>query len=262
MDTCIFHSVNSGLFFWQAGTGLLVDGIHDGREQGFSPMPDFLQRQLDARTGLFAHTSGVLFTHLHRDHFQREGLLHLMRSPVSPAVYGPELPEHRARIQPVSANTRRIWMGAGEILAQTTLHDGTVFRNDPHQSFLITLGRERFLTAGDGALTGRDAAEFLRAEGGPVDGAFVNLYQLASEDGQEFLRTLAPTRIFLIHLPFREDDAYHNRSLARQVARSLPPDLPPAEILPHMAWIDGRAAQWEAREKGGAEDDLSGIAQS
>lgn len=262
MDTCIFHSVNSGLFFWSVGTGLLVDGIHDGCEQGFSPMPDFLRRQLDARTGLFAHTSGLLFTHLHRDHFQRGGLLHLMKAPTHPAVYGPGLAENRARIQPVSSGACRIQMGSAEILAKNTLHDGTVFRKDPHQSFLITMGQERFLVAGDAALTPRDAEEFLQADSGPTDAAFVNLNQIASEDGQDFLRTLKPARIFLIHLPFREDDVYHNRSLARQTARRLPQDLPPVEILPHMAWIDGWTARWEEDGKGDMEDDLSGIAQS
>ena len=42
MNTCIFHSVNSGLYFWDGLAGLLVDGIHAGGEQGFSPMPAFL----------------------------------------------------------------------------------------------------------------------------------------------------------------------------------------------------------------------------
>ena len=260
MNTCIFHSVNSGLYFWDGMAGLLVDGIHAGREEGFSPMPEFLAGQLARGTGLFSHLDGVLFTHLHGDHFQRQGLLRLLGRPDPPAVYGPGLVENRASIRPIRPGMCRVQMAGAYILARDTVHDGARYRGDPHQSYLIRMGGETFFIAGDAALTAEDGAAFAGFYGGPVDGGFFNLYQLASPQGQDFLRILRPRRIFLIHLPFREDDQYRHRSLARQVARSLPGDLPRAEILPHMAWLDGKAAQWEPEERGGNSHALSGVA--
>lgn len=261
MNTCIFHSVNSGLYFWDGMAGLLADGIHDGPEQGFSPMPAFLAGQLAKHTGLFAHTDGVLFTHLHADHFQRSGLRRLMHDRPDLRIYGPGLPETYASVRPIRPGLCRVQMAGAYILAKDTLHDGAQFREEAHQSYLIRMGGETFFLAGDAALTLEDGAAFSGFYGGKVDAAFCNLYQLSSPEGQECLRLLRPGRIFLIHLPFREDDRYHYRSLARQAARALPKDLPPAEILPHMAWLDGKAAQWEPTEKGEEPHALSGIAQ-
>lgn len=262
MDTYLFHSVNSGLYFWDGMAGLLVDGIHDGQEQGFSPMPAFLSGQLARRAGLFAHTDGLLFTHLHRDHFQRAGMLRLLNRPESCSVYGPGLSESQASIRPIRSGMCRVQMAGAYVLAKDTVHEGEKFRQDRHQSYLIRMGGETFFIAGDAVLTAEDALAFDGFYGKEVEAGFFNLYQLAAPQGQEFLRILQPKRVFLIHLPFREDDRFHYRSLAWQVVRQLPQDLPPVEILPHMAWIDGRAARWDSRGKGEREDDLSGIAQS
>lgn len=261
MNTCIFHSVNSGLYFWDGMAGLLADGIHDGPEQGFSPMPAFLVGQLNRHRGLFAHTDGVLFTHQHPDHFQRSGLHRLMSAQEDLRIYGPGLPENRASVRPIRPGLCRVQMAGAYILAKDTLHDGRQYRNVAHQSYLICMGGETFFLAGDAVLSEEDGRIFSDFYGGAVDAAFLNLYQLSSPEGQAFLRLLKPRRIFLEHLPFREDDRYHYRSLARQVAKLLPDDLPTAEILSHMSWIDGKAAQWEPNEKGADLDALSGVAQ-
>lgn len=260
MNTRIFHSVNSGLYFWDGMAGLLVDGIHTGQEKGFSPMPAFLAGQLARHTGLFAHVDGVLFTHQHPDHFQRQGLHRLLDGPEPPCVYAPGLPENRASIRPIRPGMCRVQMAGAYILAKDTVHDGGKFRDTPHQSYLIRMGGETFFIAGDAALTAEDAAAFSGFYGGEVDGAFLNLYQLSSPRGQDFLRILRPKRLFLEHLPFKEDDRFHYRTLARQAARSLPAGLPRAEILSHMSWIDGRAAQWEPDQKGETGDALPGVA--
>ena len=241
MHTAMFHSVNSGLFFCDGKNGLLVDGIHQGREEGCSPMPDFLSLQLRKNTGLFAHLTGVLFTHLHHDHYDEEGLESLLHGRPDLPVYGPRLRRGGALVRPIRANLRTVRMGGAYILARDTRHDGARYREDPHQSYLIRMGGERFFVA--------------------VSAAFCNLYQLASPEGLDFLRALAPERIFLYHLPFQADDRYHYRQLARQAARACPADLPRPERLEHMAWVDGRAADWENIRKGAENNGLSGVAQ-
>lgn len=152
-------------------------------------------------------------------------------------------------------------MGGAYILARDTRHDGARYREDPHQSYLIRMGGERFFVAGDAALRRADAADFAGFYPEPVSAAFCNLYQLASPEGLDFLRALAPERIFLYHLPFQADDRYHYRQLARQAARACPADLPRPERLEHMAWVDGRAADWENIRKGAENNGLSGVAQ-
>ena len=155
MHTAMFHSVNSGLFFCDGKNGLLVDGIHQGREEGCSPMPDFLSLQLRKNTGLFAHLTGVLFTHLHHDHYDEEGLESLLHGRPDLPVYGPRLRRGGALVRPIRANLRTVRMGGAYILARDTRHDGARYREDPHQSYLIRMGGERFFVAGDAAQIGR-----------------------------------------------------------------------------------------------------------
>lgn len=240
MNTYIFYSVNSGLYLWDGKTGILVDCIHSGPEQGFSAMPVFLEKQLKEHTGLFSHVNGALFTHLHRDHFQRDGLAKLLDVPEPPQVYGPGLLETSAPVQMLRGGIFWVQFPGAQVFGMDTVHDGAQYRADPHQSYLICLGGESFFIAGDATLTPEDASVLSDFPSGEVTAGFFNLYQLASPQGQEFIRILKPERIFLIHLPFREDDRYHYRSLARQIAKNLPEDLPKAEILPHMSWIDER----------------------
>lgn len=261
MQTTIFHSVNAGLFFWDGSSGLLVDGIHRGREEGCSPMPGFLELQMRRRAGIFAHLNGALFTHLHRDHFDPEGLDALLRVRPELPVHGPGLRCGGTLVRPIRPGLRSVRMDSIYVLARTTRHDGAAYQDDPHQSFLIRMGGESFFVAGDAGLRAADAADFSGYYAAPVAAAFCNLYQLAAPEGRAFLRALAPERIFLYHLPFRQDDRYQYRRLARQVLRASPSDLPRPELLSHMAWLDGRAADWEQVEKGAEQSGLSGVAQ-
>lgn len=255
METAIFHSVNAGLYFWDGRNGLLIDAIHQGREEGLSPMPTFLSGQLRRGSGLFGHVTGLLFTHLHHDHYDADKVRQFQQSMPGLPVYGPDLVEGRVELEVVRLDIYRIVMGSASLWAWNTCHDGNTFAGTPHQSFLLTLGRERFFVAGDAALNVSDASRIAEVRRGPVTAVFCNLYQLASPNGQEFLRMLSPERVFLYHLPFSEDDQCGYHRLARQVLRKYPADLPSVERLAHMAWIDNQPAQW-GNQKG---DDLYGI---
>lgn len=253
MDTMIFHSVNAGLYFWNGKSGVLVDGIHQGQHEGCSPMPEFLVMQLRRKAGMFANLTGVLFTHLHNDHFDCDNVECLLALQPDIQVYGPGLHRGGVPIRPICSDLRTVRLGGIYVLAEDTVHDGERFRNDPHQSYLIRMSGETFFIAGDALLTPKEGERLSGFYGGGIDGVFVNLYQLADPRGQAFLRLLEPKRIFLYHLPFRKDDRYRYYSLARQAVKRLPDDLQYAEILPHMAWIDQKPAQWEIDEGGSKE---------
>lgn len=255
MNTAIFHSVNAGLYFWDGQNGLLIDAIHEGRDEGLSPMPALLLEQLHRHSGLFGHVTGVLFTHLHHDHFDQEKLKLLQQFTPGLPVYGPNLVEGRVELEVVQPDVYHIVMGGASFWAWSTCHDGKIFADAPHQSFLLTIGNERFFVAGDAALKASDAGPIAKVCRSTVTAAFCNLYQLASPGGQEFLRALSPEQVFLYHLPLPEDDCFGYHRLARQVLRNYPKDLPPVERLEHMTWLNNRPAQW-GNQKG---DDLNGI---
>ena len=240
MELYIFHSVDSALYIWNGTAGLLVDGIHKGRREGFSDMPLALEEQLDGRKGLFGHMNGAVFTHLHPDHFWAGGLERFLRGPDAPSVYGPGLVRSDAVALPLCSGMWQVEMPGACILAKNTVHDGPLYRDVPHQSYLLQMGEESVFVAGDAALSKDDAYAISPFCGEGVDVGFFNVYQLASPGGRAFLRILRPARIILIHLPFQRDDVGRYHQLARHVVRTAPPGLPRVEMLPHMSWLDGR----------------------
>ena len=245
MTTAIFHSVNAGLYFWNGGKGVLVDGIHRGIDEGLSLMPEFLLMQLRQRSGLFAHLDALVFTHLHPDHYDRDLVAQLLRGQPQLPVLGPGLQRGEALVRPIKPGLRQARANGIYLLAEDTEHDGAAFQGTPHQSYLLYLNGECFFIAGDAVLHPEDAVDLRSFYGVPIAAAFLNLYQLGSPEGQDFVRLLAPERVFLYHLPFAPDDICHYRQLARQVLKRCPADLPPVERLAHMSWVDGRAADWE-----------------
>lgn len=245
MTTAIFHSVNAGLYFWNGGKGVLVDGIHRGIDEGLSLMPEFLLMQLRQQSGLFAHLDALLFTHLHPDHYDRGMVAQLLRTQSQLPVFGPQLQHGELLVRPIKPGLRQARTSGIYLLAKDTKHDGEAFRGTPHQSYLLYLNGESFFIAGDGILHPEDAVDLRDFYGVPVTAAFLNLYQLASPEGQDFVRELAPERVFLYHLPFAPDDSCHYHQLARQVIKHCPADLPQIERLAHMSWVDGNAADWE-----------------
>ena len=244
MNLCIFHSVNSGLYLWDGERGLLIDGVFDGREQGLSAMPRVLGEQLNRREGLFAHVDGALFTHLHADHFWRPGLCRLLEGPNPPAVYGPGLAETGVSSRPERPGISRIQLPGATVWSRDTLHEGRCYQDTPHQSYLIRMGGSTAFVAGDAVLQVEDAEAFSGLCDGEIELGFFNPYQLVSLQSREFLQILRPNRILLVHLPFQEDDRYHYWSFAKQCVRKFSGWTPTLEVVPHMAWLDGKSAAW------------------
>lgn len=232
MKTCIFHSVNSGLYFKSETGGILVDGLHHGRSEGFSLMPSDL-------TEMLPPIDGLLFTHLHPDHFNREVMLDLLCQNPALSVYGPYLSESNVKTNILSSGLTELSLPGAFVLARPTVHDGEKFKNDPHMSYLLSMGGEQFYIAGDADLSVKDAEVFVPNVANGIIAAFFNIYQISSKQYPEFIRILQPARIFLYHLPFKEDDVYHYISLAKQIVKSHPD----VEILSHMSWIDRKEIQ-------------------
>ena len=240
MHTAIFHGVNSSLFFFQE-TGTLVDGLHRGKEVHFSLMPPEELHQLEQHSGIFGHLDNILFTHLHIDHYDRRLLEQAADIIPRPLIYGPELELTNTAVQPLGDGLYQVPLRGAVLYAKNTVHDGAEFARDPHQSLLLEIGEERFFIAGDAKFLPQEAELFLKLSGGNITAGFFNLYQFWSPESVAFMQALAPERLFLNHMPVKEDDPFGYHRLSRQIIRRLPPELGRPELLENMAWVDGRA---------------------
>lgn len=243
MQTHIFHTVNSGLYFCKNADDLLVDGIHQGEAVGFSPMASELKQQLQKNGLFFTKIHHLLFTHTHKDHFDADFVSDFLKN-AHPQIYSPD--PHFANITPkhLPQNADYFQMGNFRIYTLQTRHDCAQFKDLTHYSYYIQLDEESFFIAGDAVLSQNDFDTLSSLHLTCPDAAFVNLYQIADPLSQEFLRQLKPKRVFLYHLPFPQDDVFQIYTSMKSALKKYPSDLPPAEQLSHMSWVDHHAPSW------------------
>ena len=230
--TEIFYTVNAGLYISSGTTAVLIDGIH-GAPPGFTAMPEGLYDRILQGSGMFARLDGLLFTHLHPDHYDAEKTGRVLEDRPETALWGPGLanrgiPEYR---ELPSGCTFRI--GDLRVFAYPTVHSGEPFCEDPHRSFLIRneSSGEAFLISGDAVFSPWLAGAVKENAGGPgtVTAAFINIYHLIEEPSRAFLLRLAPERLFLYHRPLPEDDTYNYLVMIRSELSRHP--LPGYDII-------------------------------
>ena len=240
MTLSVLLTGNAGLCLCSGSTTLLIDGIHDGETVGFSAMHPALLDQARTRTGLFSNLSGLLFTHLHPDHFSRSKLSDLLSAPPSPVIYAPDPSISTAAETHLPFGIEQITIGSARIWAKPTVHSGKEYASVAHRSFLIQINGQLLFIPGDALLQPADADAFINYCTAPIQAAFFNVYQLLDPSSADFIRRLHPLRIFIYHLPFPADDRYHYYTLARHAAARRPGDLPPFELCTPPGWIDNR----------------------
>ena len=232
MQIHIYHTVNSGLYLFYRGCGLLIDGLYEGEKVGMSPFSPQLRDQLEARQGLFSHLNAAFFTHLHSDHYSASLLERLQRINPQTAVFRPEDGTARESMQ--------YSVGPFLIRSFPTIHDGKEYANTPHDAYLIEAGGERILLPGDAGFSeGADYFCQFCPEG--ADLIFINPYQMLCAKLRALLRRWQPDRLILTHLPYPQDDTYQYRALADRLMRHWPQDVPSPKKMNPFSWLDGNA---------------------
>ncbi len=248
MQANIFHTANSGLYFWDGETGILVDGLYRGGAYGFSDLPQKLEQKIISGEGNLPPISGLIFTHCHPDHFDPD-LLAAVKSRYNATIYAPGYLANSGSARFIRPGVFRLRIGQAYILGCATTHDGAAFADTPHYSYLLRMAGESFFIAGDAKLQGSEADFYRGYHGEPIEGAFINVYQALLPNSIAFLRRLAPQHIYLYHLPAPDDDCNGFIRLAQQAIRRFPQDLPSLELVRQMDWIGGSETVWD-KERG------------
>lgn len=210
--TEIFYTVNAGLYMSSGNTAILIDGIHEGPSIGFSDMPSGLLKQLFRGSGMFARLDGLLFTHLHPDHYDAGKVRLVLESRSGTALWGPGLTNRGLSELEESADCCTFRIGDFHIFAYVTEHSGPSFADYPHRSFLIRneCTGESFFVSGDAIFRPELADTVIENAGGQrVTAAFINIYHLIEKPSRDFLLRLAPGRLLLYHRPLPGDDVHN-----------------------------------------------------
>jgi len=221
----IFYTVNAGLYFYDGESGVLIDGLHEGAKVGFSDMPEILRGQMRRHAGYFEKDNLYLFTHEHPDHFSAERLEELLTADPAAPVWSPL---RRINFRADGSFSFHAW----HVDMLPAVHDGSAYADVPLYSCLLQGTQGAYLIVSDAILTRRLAELTLTRVRQPLDAAFVNFYQLFSQEGREALQLLRPKKICLYHLPFERDDRLRIWRLSRRAAEKFGGEMPVALLQP------------------------------
>lgn len=216
MKPDVFGTVNAGLYFWNGKTGLFIDAIHKGKEIGFSDTPEEIIDQMINHKGIFGRKNDYLFTHTHEDHFDKE-LLNICRQEYPDCfISGPD--EGMSNLTPVIVQdgVYELRIRDYHIWVFRTQHDGKQFCDCVCYAYLVEADNNNCLVCSDAILNMELLWRIRNRCVGKVDKIFLNLYQLSSKVGRNFLHVLDPGELWLYHLPYKQDDLYHYWKLAAE----------------------------------------------
>ena len=219
----VFYTVNSGLYFEENRNGIMIDGLHKGKAEGFSDMPFHLQKAITDRRGIFSNLSVLAFTHFHPDHF--DGYLLDVFKEKNPNV---------SIITPSTLQrVKDIYCNGIDICPITTTHIGKC-KSIFHNSFLLNGAYDSYFVAGDGLIDEHTAESIAKKSNKPIKAIFLNTFHLINKDTTKFISVIKPGSIFLVHMPFEVDDIY---LLRKQTESILKRTRIKAEILFPMSEI-------------------------
>lgn len=224
----IFHSTNCGLLLWEQNTLLAVDALHE-KMDGFSPTPPtLLKRLLQKETPL----GGLIFTHLHPDHYDLKELQQVMAVHPAAQVLCPTMTNELT----AAGGWYCSQVGDFSVSMIPTVHEGRAYQNVPHMSLLLEAVGQRVFIAGDAAL--QDSSELtplLQRVRAQV--AFFNVYQIGRSATWHLVHTAGIQKIFIYHLPEQQDDIYSFYLLARQILRHHTQWTPQPQLAGQMAQL-------------------------
>ena len=236
MKTGIYHTENAGVYLTTPYTGILIDGAHQAEAVGFSPMTE--QERILKKEGPFTTLSGLLFTHLHIDHFKAGKVTDILNAHPDLAVWGPGLEKRRLMEYSEEEQKIRFRIGDFTVFAYKTYHSGELYQTYPHATLLFRNEREgeSILVSGDAVFYPEDA-DRIRKDAGHVDLAFVMIYELIEKSSLQFLEELDPGRILLYHYPKPEEDTYNVLSMVNMIMKHNPLPGRTLEMPEQHSWV-------------------------
>lgn len=241
-------TANAGVLLEWQGHKLLIDGLHEGGGQ-FSAVPAAVQADIAAGRPPFDGIEGLMFTHLHADHFSAGQVQHFLGNfpevPLFLPAEGPgEEPAARAlrrylagRAAPGYELKSPEWQAVRyplypglEVTAFYARHEGAVYRDVRHYCLMLSLGGRHILFLGDALQDPGYFSKMLRDT--TVDTAVTNPLFLNGPAGREtLLRAIRPGKIVVDHIPFAWEDGRRFREMVARSVIRWQGLLPPVSVL-------------------------------
>lgn len=200
----ITYLINSGLLIEAGGKKIIIDAL-SGDTEHFDKMPKKLVKEITKGEGLFENLNGMLFTHTHEDHFDKDSSDLCRKNNALELVF---IPDEEAVCPPFIEKK----LGDVQIFCLKIPHSGKEYSKVKHYAFLIKHGEETVYVSGDSEM--QEPRQISMLGGIHVGKAFFNPFHLQLPKGRAILESIKADESFIYHIPLKTDDKYHIRKMA------------------------------------------------
>lgn len=212
------YTVNEGLSLWDGSCGILLDYLFDNEVKAWSDMPDICRHRMGTRTREFGRNHILLFTHAHCDHYSQKYVTEYCEN-YTPRIYGPGIPESNLQVFSPEPGVSVLDVEGYRILMFKTRHQGNgPFAEITNSVLCIGSDDNWYVTLGDSILNRQLLEQMVFYGVAEPEAVFSNLYQIVPESQRAMIKALQAHHNFVIHYPFRQNDAY---GIYRQVTRFI-----------------------------------------
>lgn len=233
----ITYIANAGIMITGAEKKILIDGIHSFEPFGFSPVPATVLNHIIEGQGIYEDIDYLLFTHCHKDHFNKDKLTDycLLNTPQMLV-----LPKDGSSLENITGHITfldmELWAEKVileendlKLIAYKTIHDGKDYRNVDHYVYQINLLEHHILVMGDTDFRCPELETMLANQS--IDILIVNWLFLNNRIGRAFINKVNPQQLLIYHLPFENEDRYNYIKIAKSDLKKHQSEIPKTTLL-------------------------------
>lgn len=197
-----------------------------------------------AGEGIFKDISYILFTHAHKDHYNEQETLNYVLNNRTKAIFALQESGKLKKIKKEAKNKNIEIININDAYKREKekifkdvkikyfriAHSGKQFRHVNNYGYIINIKGITLLHLGDGDFDKETLGKVLIDE--KIDYAFLNFPYVNLPEGREIINKLIkPKKVFIIHLPFQEDDLYNYAAITLKVIERHKQVLPETKVL-------------------------------
>lgn len=239
------YIANDGILLSTDSVKIFIDALHTQKVPIFSSVPDNILQEMRAGNGRLNNVDYLLATHAHKDHFSQEEVgIYLGHNRVK-AIFT----TNKAGLLLRESTDKHLLRDVRHIVMDSAIeemktvefpevrikyfrieHMGPEFRDVEHFAFIVEIDGINFLHLGDSAFNKDYLTQMLQNE--CIDILFCNFPFVNHSLGRIVINeSIRPRQIYVMHLPFAEDDQCNYRGMLKKDLEKYRETLPPMKAF-------------------------------
>lgn len=245
MKIRLTYIANDGILLSTNKVKVFIDALHNQKVPIYSKVPDHILQEMRNGNGLMNNVDCLLATHVHWDHFSPEEFNRYLEHNRVKAIFTTT----EAGVLLRESTNKHLFKAVRHVIMDSPIgelmsvefpevkikyfrveHMGQEHHDVEHFAFILEIDGIQFLHLGDSAFDKDYLTQMLQNE--QIDVLFCNFPFINHPLGRIIINeSIKPMQIYIIHLPFTDDDQYNFQRMLKKDLEKYREVLPPMKAF-------------------------------